>query len=84
MAGRGEGPGCGWKHGAAVEKRALTPAQYGDLVDVAPELEWLANISNPKTRRAMAADLAWPNLSNPDFSAADLKMHICTAGFGRR
>jgi integrase/recombinase XerD len=30
----------------------LTPAQYGDLADVPPELEWLANITNPKTRRA--------------------------------
>ena len=36
----------------AVERRALTPAQFGDLADVPPELEWLANITNPKTRRA--------------------------------
>jgi hypothetical protein len=36
----------------AVEKRVLTPAQYGDLADVPPELECLANITNPKTRRA--------------------------------
>ncbi len=28
--------------GAALGKRALTPAQYGDLADVPPELEWLA------------------------------------------
>ncbi len=31
----------------AVDKRALTTAQYGDLADVLPELEWLANITNP-------------------------------------
>src|SRR5271156_2155487 len=38
-------------------KRALTPAQYGDLADVPPELEWLANITNPKTRRAYKLDV---------------------------
>ncbi len=37
---------------ALVRKRALTPAQYADLADVPPELEWLANITNPKTRWA--------------------------------
>ena len=29
----------------AVERRALTTVQFGDLADVPPELEWLANIS---------------------------------------
>ena len=29
-----------------VSKRSLTPAQYGELADVPPELEWLANITN--------------------------------------
>ena len=32
--------------------RVLTPAQYGDLAEVPPELEWLANITNRKTREA--------------------------------
>ena len=32
----------------AVERRALTPAQFGDLADVPSELEWLANITNPQ------------------------------------
>jgi len=41
----------------AVERRALTPAQFGDLTDVPPELEWLANITNPKTRRAYKNDV---------------------------
>jgi hypothetical protein len=44
--------------GAAVRKRALTPAQYGDLADVPPELEWLANITNPKTRRAYEIEVS--------------------------
>jgi hypothetical protein len=41
----------------AVEKRALTPAQFGELADVPPELEWLANITNPHTRRAYKNDV---------------------------
>jgi len=41
----------------AVDRRALTPAQFGDLADVPPELEWLANITNPKTRRAYKNDV---------------------------
>jgi hypothetical protein len=32
----------------AVERRALTPAQFGGFADVSPELEWLANITIPK------------------------------------
>src|ERR1700687_3770163 len=42
----------------AVEQRALTPAQFGDLADVPPEIEWLANITNPKTRRAYKNDVS--------------------------
>jgi len=36
--------------------RVLTPAQYGDLAEVPLELEWLANITNPKTREAYRID----------------------------
>src|SRR5271156_4854637 len=39
-------------------KRALTPAQYGELADVPAEIEWLANITNPKTRRAYKLDVS--------------------------
>jgi hypothetical protein len=38
--------------------RVLTPAQYGDLAEVPPELEWLANITNPKPREAYRIDVA--------------------------
>jgi hypothetical protein len=41
----------------AVEKSGLTPAQYGQLAEVPPELEWLANLTNPKTRRAYKIDV---------------------------
>jgi site-specific recombinase XerD len=37
--------------------RALTPAQYADLADVPPEVEWLENITNIKTRRAYKRDV---------------------------
>ena len=37
---------------------ALTPTQFNELADVPPELEWLANITNPKTRRFYKSDVA--------------------------
>src|SRR5215472_19057909 len=43
--------------GAVTVRRALTPAQFGDLAEVPPELEWLANLTNPKTRRAYKIDV---------------------------
>ena len=39
------------------EARALTAKQFGDLADVPPELEWLANITNLKTRLAYKDDV---------------------------
>jgi site-specific recombinase XerD len=41
-----------------VNRPSLTPTQYGTLADVPPELEWLANITNPKTRRAYKNDVS--------------------------
>ena len=41
-----------------VKTRSLTAAQYEHLSDVPPELEWLANITNKKTRRAYKIDVA--------------------------
>jgi len=41
-----------------LPKRTLTAAQYGELADVPPEIEWLANITNAKTRRAYKLDVA--------------------------
>src|SRR5260370_37489947 len=35
-----------------LKKHGLTPAQFEQLADVPPEEEWLANITNLKTRRA--------------------------------
>jgi integrase/recombinase XerD len=41
-----------------IGKDSLTPAQYSDLADVPPEIEWLANITNPKTRRFYKRDVS--------------------------
>ena len=40
-----------------VKTRTLTSAQYDHLSDVPPEIEWLANITNKKTRRAYKIDV---------------------------
>jgi site-specific recombinase XerD len=36
---------------------ALTPAQFGALAEMPAELEWLADITNPKTKRAYKIDV---------------------------
>ena len=52
-----------------ISKQTLTPAEYSDLADVPPELEWLANVTNPRTRRASKIDvgefLAFTGLREP-------------------
>jgi site-specific recombinase XerD len=40
-----------------VKARILTAALYDHLSDVPPEIEWLANITNKKTRRAYKVDV---------------------------
>lgn len=40
----------------SINKNVLTVAQFEKLSDVPPELEWLANITNEKTRRAYKID----------------------------
>jgi len=40
-----------------ISEQKLTPAQFSDLADVPPEIEWLANITNDKTRRAYKNDV---------------------------
>jgi integrase/recombinase XerD len=41
-----------------IGKDSLTPTQFSDLADIPPEIEWLANITNPKTRRFYESDVA--------------------------
>ena len=44
-----------------LKKHSLTPAQFEQLADVPPEEEWLANITNLKTRRAYKEDVGHTN-----------------------
>ena len=39
------------------EERALTSAQFHALTAVPPEIEWFANITNPRTRAAYEVDV---------------------------
>lgn len=41
-----------------TRKESLTPVAFQKLADVPPEVEWLANITNPKTRRFYKRDVA--------------------------
>ena len=62
-----------------VATRVLTPAQYGDLAEVPPELEWLANITNPKTRRAYKIDVE----EFIDFAGLDRELSASLCEFQR-
>jgi integrase/recombinase XerD len=61
-------------------ERSLTPDQYRDLSDVPPELEWLANITNSKTRRAYKVDVAefitFTNLKNHSALRTVVRAHV--------
>jgi len=63
-----------------IGKEKLTPAQFSGLADVPPELEWLANITNPKTRRADKIDVAefsaFTGLSEPAQLRGVTRAHI--------
>ena len=41
------------------EQRLITQAEFQRLGDLPPEAEWLANITNPNTRRTYRNDVGW-------------------------
>ena len=63
-----------------TKNRSLTPAQYGALADVPPEIEWLANITNQKTRRAYKNDVsefsAFTGLRRPEELRTVTRAHV--------
>lgn len=63
-----------------VKKKALTAAQFEKLADVPPELEWLANISNDKTRRAYKNDVTefslFLGLKKPEEFRTVMRAHV--------
>ncbi len=58
----------------------LTPEQFSDLADIPPEIEWLANITNAKTRRAYERDvrefLVFTGLREPAQLRAAARAHV--------
>ena len=58
----------------------LTPAQYGALAACPPELEWLANLTNPQTRRAYQSDVrefaAFTGLNQPRELRTVTRAHV--------
>ena len=65
---------------AAVDQSALTRAQFGQLAEVPAELEWLANITNAKTRRAYKIDVgefsAFTGLRDPTEFRVVTRAHV--------
>jgi integrase/recombinase XerD len=63
-----------------VVMSGLTPAQFGELAKVPPELEWLGNIRNLKTRRAYQIDvrefMAFAGLNSPTELRAVTRSHV--------
>lgn len=64
----------------ALPSPPLTPAEFTALADVPPEVEWLANITNEKTRRAYKRDVqefsAFAGIHKPDALRAVSRAHV--------
>ena len=63
-----------------IHNVSRTPAEFNALSDIPPELEWLANITNLKTRRAykvnVAEFLAFSGLSEIKSLRAVARSHV--------
>jgi integrase/recombinase XerD len=63
-----------------LEVSVLTSAQYHQLSDVPPAIEWFANISNPQTRRAYENDLRsfmkFVGIDRPDDFRTVTRSHV--------
>lgn len=64
----------------ALPGRALTAAEFRGLAAVPPELEWFANISNPRTRRAYWQDVqdftAFVGIARPEEFRTVTRAHL--------
>lgn len=62
------------------DSRALSVTEYQDLAAVPPELEWFANLTNPRTRAAYQQDLsdfmAFTGLSRPEDFRTVTRAHV--------
>ena len=63
-----------------IDKDSLTPAQFQKLAEVPPELEWLANLTNEKTRLAYRLDVRefsdFLGLRKPEEFRAVTRAHV--------
>ncbi len=63
-----------------TKARALSAKEFLDLADVPPEIEWFANITNPRTRRAYQNDLKdfmrFARISNPEVFRVVTRAHL--------
>lgn len=61
-------------------ENSLSPAQFDALTEVPPELEWLANLTNRKTRRAYKIDveefIAFAGLRSPMEMRSITRAHV--------
>ncbi len=64
----------------ATTERQLTKKEFHALAEVSPELEWFANITNPKTRRAYKNDIQefsqFVGLEKPDDMRSITRAHV--------
>src|SRR5882724_630483 len=60
--------------------RRLTDSQFQGLANVPPEIEWFANIDNPRTRRAYKTDIeefsAFVGIHRPDEFRSVTRSHV--------
>jgi hypothetical protein len=61
-------------------ERLLTAARFQQLAEVPPEVEWFANIDNPRTRRAYRTDLhdfmSFVDIATPEEFRTVTRPHI--------
>src|SRR5437867_2005774 len=64
----------------APGRRLLTAAEFQGLAQVPPEVEWFANIENPRTRRAYQLDLgdfmAFVGIQRPEEFRTVTRAHV--------
>ena len=67
-------------HLITTGRQPITPAEFQQLADIPPEMEWLANITNAKTRRAYKVDvsefIAYSNLSDHGALRTVARAHV--------
>ena len=65
---------------APAKTRALTAGEFAGLADVPPEVEWFANIQNPRTRKAYQIDIkdfmAFTGIAKPEEFRIVVRSHI--------